>query len=153
APVVGELRAQRSEADRAGNDVAGAGRAAEAFADVLPPPPESFVDEHVDQRRAREAMRPAAEPASAPAAASPILDQLAKQQAVRQDSAADPGFDSRDVARVRNDQKLPFKSWVTRIHRRIDEGDLRGARASLALLRERHPQQRIPVELLDRLRE
>lgn len=132
-----------------------------AAADAAPapapplPPPEAFLDEPVDPpaTAAAEAGTATGAPAPATALSAPVAKQSAPSAASITAARDLRGYDSRDLGRVRDDQQLPPTEWIARIQRRIDEGDLPGARASLDLLRERHPSQAIPERLLQRLRE
>jgi len=49
--------------------------------------------------------------------------------------------------RVATDERLYPESWLLRIHNRLKDGDVSGARVSLRLFVARYPQQPVPAEL------
>lgn len=135
-----KAREQRQRAEQAERAVR---REVTRPAPVAMAPPEAFSDEHVD-------LPAPASPASAaaPAAGLAKLGSADVAQPQRRDTV-----DSATLQRIKSDQRLSVDAWLRRIERRADEGDLEGARASLALLQERHPGVRVPAVLQERLRE
>jgi hypothetical protein len=161
------------------SDVQAAPQREQAKPSAPAPAMEPYIDEHVESRQAAKSERGAdvdfaasPPPATAPAPAASdaaSAGMLARDRAETAGAAAEASeqldaivvsgtriqkeapADAR--ARVFNDRLLEPDPWLARIRERWTEGDHDGARASLRLYVERHPDRSIPTDLRPLLEE